>query len=258
MKPLTVTGSEDGSNLDGVNVVDVNPAHSLVALGLDGEYAVEFWDPRSQTRTSLLRVIPPHSSFATSEFIAGPTPSITALSSHSNGLSIAVGTSSGYTMLYDLRSPSSWACKDQGYGSPITSLAWLEGLRRGEGKGEVLMSGDRKVVKVWEGHNVRHLQITGERIFLSFSIQSTYNLTTHTPSSPISCAHHVPNSGLFMLSHEASDLSTLYIPGLGRAPKWCSFLDNVTEEVEKTSGGDGAVGAGWEDYRFVERNELVR
>jgi ribosome biogenesis protein ENP2 len=59
-----------------------------------------------------------------------------------------------------------------------------------------------------------------------------------------------------MLSHEASDLSTLYIPALGRAPRWCSFLDNVTEELE--IGADGAVGAGWEDYRFVERGELAR
>jgi len=154
MKPLNVTGSDEGREIEGVNVVDINPAHSLISLGLDGEYAVEFWDPRSQARAGLLKVSPPHSNFENSEFIIGPNPSITSLSSHSNGLSIAVGTSSGYTMLYDLRSPNSWASKDQGYGSPITSLAWLEGLKRGEGKGEILMSGDRKVVKVWEAHDV--------------------------------------------------------------------------------------------------------
>jgi len=82
-------------------------------------------------------------------------------------------------------------------------------------------------------------------------------LASHNPSQPINHVHHIPHSGLFMLTHEASDLSTLYVPGLGRAPKWCSFLDNVTDDVEK-SAGDGAVGAGWEDYRFVERGELVR
>lgn len=59
-----------------------------------------------------------------------------------------------------------------------------------------------------------------------------------------------------MVTHEASDLTTLYVPGLGRAPKWCSFLDNVTGEMEKNA--EGAVGSGWEDYRFLERSELVR
>ena len=154
MKPISVTGSDDGSSVDGVNVVEINPAHSLIALGLDGEHAIEFWDPRSQARAGLLKVVPPYFSYPSSEFIVSPTPAVTALSSHSDGLSIAVGTSSGYSMLYDLRSPNSWASKDQGYGLPITSLSWLEGLKKGEGKGEVLMSGDRKVVKVWDASDV--------------------------------------------------------------------------------------------------------
>jgi ribosome biogenesis protein ENP2 len=56
-----------------------------------------------------------------------------------------------------------------------------------------------------------------------------------------------------MLAHEGIEMSSLYIPRLGPAPKWCSFLDNITEEMEDTS-----VKNVYEDYKFVERGELIK
>lgn len=48
-------------------------------------------------------------------------------------------------------------------------------------------------------------------------------------------------------------MTSYYIPQLGPAPRWCSFLDHITEEMEESS-----TRTVYEDYKFVERNELTR
>jgi hypothetical protein len=47
-------------------------------------------------------------------------------------------------------------------------------------------------------------------------------------------------------------MSAFYIPQLGPAPKWCSFLENITEEME-----DQTTRNVYEDYKFIERSELA-
>lgn len=46
-------------------------------------------------------------------------------------------------------------------------------------------------------------------------------------------------------------MAAYYIPQLGPAPRWASFLENITEEME-----DQATRSVYEDYKFVERKEL--
>ena len=48
-------------------------------------------------------------------------------------------------------------------------------------------------------------------------------------------------------------MTSYYIPQLGPAPRWCSFLDNITEEME-----DQTVRSVYEDFKFVERSELSK
>lgn len=48
-------------------------------------------------------------------------------------------------------------------------------------------------------------------------------------------------------------MGTYYIPQLGPAPRWASFLENITEEME-----DQTVRNVYEDYKFVQRIELKR
>ena len=43
-----------------------------------------------------------------------------------------------------------------------------------------------------------------------------------------------------------------FVPALGPAPKWCSFLESLTEEMEER--GNPTV---YDDYRFVTRADLV-
>ena len=82
--------------------------------------------------------------------------SVTSLASRSDGLSYAVGTSTGHTLLYDIRSPRAYAIKDLGYGLPVKNVTWIEGGSRMAGDGLVL-SADKKVIKIWDKTNVRIL-----------------------------------------------------------------------------------------------------
>lgn len=46
-------------------------------------------------------------------------------------------------------------------------------------------------------------------------------------------------------------MATYYIPQLGPAPRWASFLENITEEME-----DQTTRSVYEDYKFLSRSEL--
>lgn len=44
-----------------------------------------------------------------------------------------------------------------------------------------------------------------------------------------------------------------FVPSLGPAPKWCSFLEGLTEELEEDVGN-----ALYDDYRFVSTSDLSK
>lgn len=146
----------------GVNTLDINPAHHLFAFGIEGNGTVQFWDPRSRTRVGVLtlplsRLLPTGRATATLPGVegdVGPGVSVTAIASRVDGLSYAVGTSTGHTLLYDIRSSKPSAIKDQGYGLPVENVIWIEGGSRMAGDGLVL-SADKKVIKIWDRHSVR-------------------------------------------------------------------------------------------------------
>jgi ribosome biogenesis protein ENP2 len=53
-------------------------------------------------------------------------------------------------------------------------------------------------------------------------------------------------SGLIFLGGEQSKVTSYFIPSLGPAPQWCSFLDNLTEELEEDSAP-----IVYDDYKFL-------
>ncbi|KAJ7432913.1 NUC153 and WD40 repeat-containing nucleolar rRNA processing-related protein [Mycena galericulata] len=226
MNPLVL---QDEQEILGVNTIDVNPAHQLLAFGLEGTGSAQFWDPRSRSCVGVLR-LPRHR-------IAPPgggdtALSVTAISSRADGLSYALGTSTGHTLLYDIRAGQPFALKDQGYGLPVKNVVWIEGGSRMAGDGMVL-SADRKVIKIWDRNS------------------PSTNFAAITPAADLNHVHHVPASGLLMSANEGIQMATYYIPQLGPAPRWASFLENITEEME-----DQTTRSVYEDYKFVERSEL--
>lgn len=150
MTPLLL---EDDDDIQGVNTIDINEAHQLLAFGIDGNGTVQFWDPRSRACAGVLRL--PANKLVTTSFDKALEAglSVTALSSRPDGLSYAVGTSTGHTLLYDIRTTRPFAIKDQGYGLPVKKVSWIEGGSRMAGDGMVL-SADKKVIKIWDRNSV--------------------------------------------------------------------------------------------------------
>jgi ribosome biogenesis protein ENP2 len=54
-----------------------------------------------------------------------------------------------------------------------------------------------------------------------------------------------PGSGLLMLGSDTSRIGSYFVPSLGPAPRWCSFLEGLTEELEE------AAPTVYDDYRCV-------
>ena len=168
LNPLVLSGGEDGaSSVAGVNAIDVNAAHGLWAFGVDGNGTIEFWDPRSRSSLGVLAL--PRSQLVPVGMV-GKTVlpgvegegslalSVTALASRSDGLSYAVGTSTGHTLLYDIRSRRHFALKDQGYGLPVKRVSWVEGGVKMAGDG-LVVSSDKKVIKIWDRNSVRYIRL---------------------------------------------------------------------------------------------------
>ena len=67
---------------------------------------------------------------------------------YKDALNLAVGTSMGQVLLYDLRSPRPHLVKDHYYGFPIHSIAF----QKGEG---LVLSADSRILKIWHEKDVR-------------------------------------------------------------------------------------------------------
>jgi ribosome biogenesis protein ENP2 len=203
----------------GVNCIDICPAHQLLGFGTDGG-TVEFWDPRFRSRVNVLNVLTAQDD----------TDAVTALSFRMDGLNLAVGTHSGQTLLYDLRSPRAYLRKDQGYGLPMKKISWLEspdGLESAK-----ILSADNKIIKIW-------------------SATDGTPYTSIEPPLDVNDVCPVPGSGLIFVANEGTPMHAYFIPQLGPAPRWCSFLDNLTEEME-----ENPTQTTYDNYKFVTRKEL--
>jgi len=56
---------------------------------------------------------------------------------------------------------------------------------------------------------------------------------------------------MLLTANESVKMQVYYIPSLGPAPYWCSFLDNLTEELEELN-----YDIIYDDYKFVTDKEL--
>ena len=75
--------------------------------------------------------------------------------------------------------------------------------------------------------------------------------TSLAPDHDINDVYMIPDSGLLLMANESPKMGAYFIPSLGPAPKWCSFLDSLTEELEESSSS-----AVYDDYKFVTKTEL--
>lgn len=202
-----------------INTCDINPVHQLFAAGT-AEGRVECWDPRSRSRVGVLDVGLSGLDFQSLDNV----PAVTALLFR-DGLTMGVGTSTGHVLLYDLRSTKPLLVKDHQYGLPINSIAFQDKL-------DIVLSADSKILKIWDRE-------TGKPF------------TSIEPSTDINDLCLYPDSGLVFMATESPKMLVYYIPSLGPAPRWCSFLDNLTEELEEDQQPTV-----YDDYKFVTKQDL--
>lgn len=203
----------------GTNVLCRNSMHPLLVSG--GEMGiVECWDMNSKSSVSCVDVGRDLDKVA----------AITALEFHGDGKTLAVGTSSGDCLLYDIRSSKPLLVKSHQYGMSVFDVRFHQGY---------VMSSDPKIIKIWNS-------MDGE-VFTN--IEPTANI--NSICIPKTNGKDSPGSGLILATGEQQRIQSYYIPQLHHAPKWCSFLDTITEELEEQ-----AQTTVYENYKFVTQKEL--
>merc|ERR1712187_1016721 len=93
-------------------------------------------------------------------------------------------------------------------------------------------SADSKAVKVWDADGAT----------MRASVESAHTINHMT---------FVPRSGLFFLANDNQRVGVYFVPSLGLAPKWCTFLDSMTEELEESKQK-----VVFDDYQFVTADQL--
>lgn len=225
MKPYQIevggddlTTSGGGALQGGINTGSVNCAaiaeesHNLMAFGTSIG-TVEFWDSRSKARVGIL---------------GARKGQITALDFDRSGISIATGSSEGIVQLYDLRRPVPILTKDQGYGFPIKTLMHMTT----SSQEKKILSADKRIIKLWD-------EMDGKA------------WTSVEPAVDINSVAWCKNSGMLLTANEGKQQHAFFIPQLGPAPKWCSFLDNMVEEMAEEAPSET-----YDNYKFLEIPEL--
>ena len=236
------TSSGGGALQGGISTGSVNTAaiaeatHGLLAFGTSLG-TVEFWDSRSRGRVGVLQ----------SPRQLGPINErleITALEFDHSGLGLATGSSTGLIHLYDLRSPTPLLKKDQGYGYPIQTLIYLTSstATRAQTAETKILSADKRIIKIWD-------QRDGSP------------WTSVEPAVDINSVAWCKDSGMILTANEGRQQHSFFIPQLGPAPKWCSFLDNLVEEMAEDPNDPSAytgqkAGDVYDNYKFLTMEQL--
>ena len=236
------TSSGGGALQGGISTGSVNTAaiaeesHNLLAFGTSLG-TVEFWDSRSRGRVGILQS-PGHT-----DPVDGKQE-ITALEFDRSGLGLATGSSTGLIYLYDLRSPNPVLKKDQGYGYPIQTLIYLQSSTstRTQISEPKILSTDKRIIKIW-------------------STQDGSPWTSVEPAVDINSVAWCKDSGMLLTANEGRQQHAFFIPQLGPAPKWCSFLDNLVEEMAEDPNDPNAyisqkAGDVYDNYKFLTVQQL--
>jgi ribosome biogenesis protein ENP2 len=213
---LTTAGGgalQGGINTGSVNVAAIaEDSHNLLAFGTSIG-SVEFWDPRSKSRVGIL---------------SGQQGEITALDFDRSGLSLVTGSSAGLINIFDLRRPAPRLQKDQGYGYPIKSLMHMTT----SSQEKKILSADKRIIKLWD-------EADGKA------------WTSVEPAVDINSVAWCKNSGMILTANEGKQQHAFLIPQLGPSHKWCSFLDNMVEEM-----AEEAPSTTYDNYKFLTLPEL--
>lgn len=209
---------------EGVNDLAISELHALIACG--GGSKVHFVDPRSRDALAALDV---------AVAVGSSAAEVSRVRHDVDGLTFAAGTSDGRVALFDLRSSRPLHVKEHVSELPIVALDFHRASRN-------VISCDRKTVKIWS--------------YDSAGVgASTMNLEPQADVSDLCVVRDGRReSGLLLLAGEQPRVQSYFLPALGVAPKWCSFIDSMTEELEEAGAEEQPTV--YEDYRFLTEQEV--
>ncbi|KAG9536820.1 WD40 repeat-like protein, partial [Aureobasidium melanogenum] len=87
--------------------------------------------------------------------------------------------------------------------------------------------------------------------------------TSVEPAVDLNHVEWCKDSGMLLTANEGRQQHSFFIPQLGPAPKWCSFLDNLVEEMAEDAQDPSAYNAGaqetgavYDNYKFLSTQQL--
>ncbi|OII71103.1 hypothetical protein cand_026610 [Cryptosporidium andersoni] len=246
-----------------INTGKVNPTLPIILLG-GNNGSVELWDTRNKKVAASLKVSSSDNLYINksnnnidfSEFdyntldkgskfdwySMSNQEQVTTSTFSKDGLRFVLGLSSGNVLIYDIRSSHPLEEKSHKNDLPIMDLHFTNNLNSDS---EILITADRQTIKMWNenGSSNRKDGLIG-------------TISTEYPISSI-CTY--PNSGLIMVTGDQTRVGMYYVPTLGVAPRWCSFLDSITEELEEEHLKNNSRISNsqlYDEYQFITNNQL--
>jgi ribosome biogenesis protein ENP2 len=194
-----------------------------------------------------------------------------------DALSFAAGDSSGKVHLFDLRSSKPLFSKDHHYDTPITQIQY-------HSAGKVISSCEQ-AVRIWDsktgapftamepfasapskhGSTVTNsLSIAKKKKRLFGSSEMYQGVTARSDQTAdfsgritdFCLADAAHGHGLVMVAGDCPHVQAYFVPDLGPAPRWVSFLEALAEDDAKGAGTEK--NTLYADYKFVTREELDR
>lgn len=204
-------------DFNGCNKMHLNPMHQLLACGGESS-CCQFFDPRMKKTVALLNIY--------------GDVDVTALKFDLDGLTLGIGTSSGICYIYDIRSSKPVLTKEHQYGEPIVDISFHNSSRH-------ILSTDKKLIKIWQRDEPNQGKVMT-------------NIETPADINNVAIVQdRRGESGMIFAAGEQSKVMTYFVPQLGPAPSWCSFLESLTEELEESASQSV-----YADFKFISRQDV--
>ena len=280
-EPWTYDPASSAANTDTAissSCIAVNPAYPVACVGCD-DGMVRFWDNR--TPDALRPMVKLDVQSATKGYgyaVSDDMPlrqrnlhEISAVTYDTTGMYMAAGTTGGVVALYDVRSSKPLYIQEHKHGLAINTLRFHSGSG-------MILSADEKLLKVWRykaqsdatmaTRTSKHIadetsSDDGALGSLCVNIETTGKISHFIVAGDQKDARG-EQSGVILCATDQPKMESYYVPAIGVAPRWYSFLESITEElVERDLSRDGAAGtmangeeAVYENYKFVSRDDL--
>lgn len=217
MKPME-------TNIDGINSIRINS--NLNILGCVGSYGkMEIWDIRSRNKIAYLPLEEDLNIINDSKNLFFGNDELTSI--EFNDFYMAIGNKLGTVKMMDLRNNKPLYTIKHPYKKPVHTLKF-------HNSSTSIASVDCKMIK--------------------FTNYKTGNIISNVETQhDINDFEIYQGSGMFFTANENPKMEIYFAPNLGPAPKWCSFIEKITEELEDNNKNDDNL---TEDKKFLTLNDL--